>query len=459
MAESKEPPDKVSFQEHPLYREAMQQMAAGDSTEATAKLRQLAELFPQEQLLRDLLVRTQLRATLTSSGPAPAVHSTPAPPLRRLVLLLLVITVGLVGVAGFAAAYDRLVHSSQVDRQQELHINALRQDGQLRLEAGDWARAQQAFQQVLTLVPGDPTAEAAISFSQQQEALAQQYMDAFAAQQRGDTQTALNLLRSIEAQSPGYRDVAQRIKDVEELAALEAAWQQSEGLIQAGDWPGAIAILSQIRLQNPAFRRAQVEEQLYQLYAQTARQQLAQANGSEEVLRQAVDSLDQALALRPTQQDLVEERRLAAALVAGADAAAQGDWADAVARWEPVYAARPDYQGGVLRARLNEAYPQAAKQLIAQANGNASLLRQALAYLDKALAVQPDSQDLSEERRLVTEFLAGAEAFAQENWDLAISHWGAIYTTRPAYQNGVLKNDLRQACANSPAPNKALCPP
>jgi outer membrane protein assembly factor BamD (BamD/ComL family) len=457
MAESKEPAgDKSSVEDHPLYHAAMKQMAAGDGAAAAAKLRQLAELFPQSQLLQDLLVRTELQATLAQAGPAPTTHSAPTPILRRMVLVLLVLSMVLIGIAGFAAAYARFVHPRQEGRRQDLYINSLRQDGQARLTAGDWTGAQQVFQELLTQVPGDPTAQAAVALSQQQEALAQQYADAVAAQQQDDVQTALGLFRQLP---PEYLDVTQRIKTLEKLEALEAAWQQSESLIQAGDWPGAIAILSQIRAQNPEFRRAQVEEQLYQLYTQTARQQLAQANGSVEAVRQAADSLRQALALRPTQQDLLEEQRLASGFVAGADAAAKGDWAGAVARWEPVYAARPDYQGGVLRPKLDQAYPQAAKQLIARANGNVNLLDQALGYLDKGLAVQPDNQELLEERRLVTEFLAGAEAFAAQSWDLAISHWGPIYAVRPTYQNGVLERNLRQACASSPAPNKALCPP
>ena len=458
MAESKESPDnETSFQEHPLYHEAMEQMADGDGAGAAATLRELAASFPQEQLLKDLLVRTELRTTLAQSGPAPAVHNAPAPTLRRVLLVLLAIAVGLIGIAGFAAAYDRIVNPRIDD--QELYINSLRQDSQARWEAGDCAGAQQAFQELLTRVPGDPTAEAAIGVCQQQEALTQKYVDAVSAEQGSDWQTALDLFLQIEAQSPGYRDVQKRIESMKKKLALEALWQQSESLIQAGDWPGAITLLAQIRALDPDFRRAQVEEQLYQLYAQTARQQLAQANGSLDALRQALDFLDRALALRPAQQDLVEERRLTAGLVAGADAAAQGNWAAAVARWEPVYAARPDYQGGMLRASLDQAYPQAAKQLIARANGNVNLLNQAVSYLDKALVVQPNNQDLIEERRLVAEFLAGYQAFAQQNWDLAISHWGAIYAGRPTYQNGVLEDDLRQACTNSSAPNKTLCPP
>jgi tetratricopeptide (TPR) repeat protein len=253
--------------------------------------------------------------------------------------------------------------------------------------------------------------------------------------------------------------VQQRIADLEEQAALEAAWLQSESYIQAGDWLGAIGTLTQIRGQNPSFRRAQVEEQLYQVYAQIARELIAQANGSVDTLRQAVGYLDSALALRPTQKDLLEERRLAYEFVAGEDAWAKQDWASAAAHWETVYATRPDYQGGVLRDKLRQAYPLAARQLIAEAQGRVSLLNQAVAYLDQALLAQPDNQELVEERQLLLEFIAGAQAFEQRAWDIAISHWGAIYLVRPAYQDGALEEQLRLACQRSSEPDESLCPP
>ncbi len=460
MAETKAAPtNQTSYETDPLYQEVMQQLAAGDQAGASAKICQLIDRFPGEQALRDLLVRTQLRATVATSQPPPMVHSTAAPGLRSLVLILLAITIGLAGITGFVVAYNQIVIPAQLSQQQQLHIDELRQQAQALLKAGDWAGARKAFEELLTLVPGDPEALAAIQFANEQEVLARQYVDAVSAQAAGDIQAALDLLRQIEAENPGYRDVELRIRTLEEKQALESAWQQSESLIQAGDWASAITALTHIRSQNPEFRRSQVEEQLSRVYAQMARELIAKANGSTDTLRQAVDYLDKALALRPTQQDLLDERKLAAGFVAGADAFDQQNWSGAVDAWEPVYAMQPDYQNGVLQADLNKAYPQAARQLIAEANGNVAQLSQAIGYLDRALAVQPGNQELIDERRLVIDFVAGADAFDQAKWSLAIAHWGAIYAVQPNYQNGILEDRLREACANAPEADRAMCPP
>ena len=64
MAESKETrDDQVPYDQHPLYQEAMQQLAVGDESGATDTLEGLAGLYPDEQAVHDLLLRTQLRAT------------------------------------------------------------------------------------------------------------------------------------------------------------------------------------------------------------------------------------------------------------------------------------------------------------------------------------------------------------------------------------------------------------
>jgi tetratricopeptide (TPR) repeat protein len=453
------PINEESYKDHPLYPAAMRVLDRGDAADAAAKLRELVKLYPDEPTLQDVLVRTELQASLGDTKPAPIVRGTPTPVLRRIVLVLLVATVCLVVLAGFAAAYDRFVSPIKANRQQELHIQSLRQAGQARMDAGDWSGAREAFAELLTVVPGDPDAQAAIALSEQQEALDKQYVDAVAALQQGNVETALTLFRQIETQNPGYRDVRQRLESAQELQNLEALWQQSEAAIQAGNWDLTIDILTQIRAQNPEFRRDQVEEQLYQVYARVARDLIARADGSVDDLRQAVAYLDKALTIRPGDQSLVEERRLTIGFVAGADAFAQEHWAEAVARWEEVYEAQPGYQNGILPGYLDQAYPKAATELLARANGSVNQLTLASRYLDRALATRPGDQGLINERQLVNDFLAGSEAFSEENWDLAIGRWATVYAARPDYQGGALRERLAEACNKSESPDPSVCPP
>jgi tetratricopeptide (TPR) repeat protein len=467
MAEQmEEPGPTVPFDQHPLYQAAMDDLAAGDEATAVAKLKLLAALYPKEQTLQDLAVRVDLKAALavssakaTSRERAAVPRGQPRRGLRNLLLLLLMLAVGLVGIAAFIIGYNLMVRPAREATQTEVAIDSMRQTGQLRLEAGDWAAARESFEALLRAVPGDPTAQAGIDYSFQREALDGQFANALAAEQAGDLQGALQTMQAIHSQEPAYPGIAERIAKLEDRVAIEANLQEAQTLVQAGDWLGVISALTRVRSQDPDFRKAEVEDQLYQAYLQAALPQLAEANGNADQIRQAIDYLDRALALRPTDGQYGEERRLAVRFVTGADAFANQDWQAAVVAWEPVYAARPDYQGGALRDNLRQAYPQAARQLIARASGSVSLLKQAIGYLAQAAALDPEDQDLAEERRLATEFVAGAEAAAQGDWLAAVAHWGPIYQVRSDYQNGVLRTQLREACAKSSAPDPAFCKP
>lgn len=453
------PINEESYKDHPLYLAAMRVLDRGDAEDAAAKLRELAKIYPDEPHLQDVLVRTELQASLGDSQPAPTVHRTPAPALGRVVLILLVVTICIIALAGFAAAYNHFVVKPSLIRDEEQRIVSLHEEVQALLAAGDWLQAREAAAELLTSVPGEPTAQAAIALAEQKEALDRQYVDAVAALQEGDIETALVLLRQIEAQEPGYLDVRQRIEDAEKLENLDALWRQSEAAIQAGDWNSTITLLTQIRAQNPDFRRVQVEEQLYQVYAQVARELIAGADGSVETLRQAVAYLDEALTIRPADQSLIQERRLTIGFVGGADAFAQEQWAEAVAQWEEVYEAQPGYQNGILPSYLDQAYPNAATELIARASGSISQLTLASRYLDRALATRPGDQRLIDERQLVNDFLAGADAYDEGNWDVAIARWGTAYKIRPDYQGGVLRENLTEACEKSESPDANICPP
>lgn len=467
MAERiEEPGPTLPYGEHPLHQAAMDDLAAGDEATAVAKLKLLAALYPKEQTLQDLAVRVDLKAALAGSSAEATIKERSVVPrgqprrgLRNLLLVLAVLVAGLVAVAAFLITYDLTVRPVRQASETASALASLRQTGQRRLDAGDWAGARESFEALLIAVPGDPTAQAGIEYSWQREALDGQYADALAAEQAGDLQRALQALQAIHSQEPAYPGLAERIAKLQDRVAVEANLQEAQALVQAGDWLGVISALTRVRNQDPDYRRAEVEDQLYQAYLQVALPQLDQANGDVDQVRQAIDYLDRALALNPTDEQYGEERSLAVRFVTGADAFANQDSEAAVVAWEPVYAARPDYQGGALRDNLRQAYFQAARQLIARASGNVSLLKQAIRYLTQAAVLDPGNSELAEEQRLVAEFVAGAEAYAEGDWPTAIARWGPVYQVRSDYQNGVLRTELREACARSSAPDPAFCKP
>lgn len=460
MTDNGEAPEgKTPFEEHPLYQTAMKRLAQGDVADAAVKFDRLTELYPDEQQLQDQAVRVQLMAAMGDGKEIPAERGQPAPLLRTVLVLLLAVAILTAGAAGFAWAYDEWVRAPKAIAEREAQINLALQDGLTCLNAGDAQCALDRCQAVLTQVPAHPTAQACIEQAQQEKDLNDLCIQAQAADQQGETQTALDLYHQIRGKRENFCNATARIQALETKQALETLWQGAQGAAQDGNWQDAISQLLQIRKQDIDFRRSEVAGLLFQAYTELARLQIVQANGDLAILDQALFYLNEALALRPTDQALLRERDLASGFVSGFKARARGDWAGAVAAWEPVYEAQPDYQGGILRTPLQEAYPKAAEQLIAQAYGNIAALRQASDYLTKALANQPEDQTLSEERRLVDEYVAGSDAAAQEQWNEAIAHWGPIFAAYPDYQQGALETRLRQVCTDNPDASSGLCPP
>lgn len=452
-------PDRVPFFEHELYVEAMHALAFDQGDVAVSNLRELADLYPDEAAISDLLVRMELKSAVAQERELPANRRQAAPALQNALTLLLLVTLGLVGLAGFYLAFQRFVIPIAETNREALEIQVLEAEIARRWDARDWNGAIQTLQELERRQPGSEQVAEKLAYAERQKQLGDWYADAVAAENAGDVEGALVLLQQIAGQEPGYQDVEQRLQKVQTLQALGRDWLEAEARVQAEDWQGATALLLEIRRLDPDYRRDQVTERLFQIYERLARQSLNQANGDPEGLRQALVFLNGALAERPTNQDLGRERALALRYIRGSEAQARGDWLEAAEQWEAIHKEQPGYQGAVLEARLKEAYPRAARQAIAEAGGSVERLKQAAAYLDRALADSPEDDGLRQDRELVAAYLDGAEAFGAGFWDQAIRHWGPLYAAQPGYQNGALERNLRTACGASTEPDLTLCPP
>jgi tetratricopeptide (TPR) repeat protein len=200
-----------------------------------------------------------------------------------------------------------------------------------------------------------------------------------------------------------------------------------------------------------------------------AKERIAQASGDVGALREAIDLFDEAFRLGLSDPVLRTERDLANQFVQGVEAYNLGDLERAVTWWRRVYETNPDYQGGLVRERLREIAPQVARDVIAQANGDVARLSYAIDTLNLALELQPDAQDLVQERVLAEAYIAGAQAFARKEGEgeqaqepdycSAMDAWGPVYLARPDYQNGLLEDQLRQACERCRFPDETVCSP
>jgi tetratricopeptide (TPR) repeat protein len=104
----------------------------------------------------------------------------------------------------------------------------------------------------------------------------------------------------------------------------------------------------------------------------------------------------------------------------------EGRWSEAIALLEVLYARDPTCPG--LSNRLAGAYLAQGEALVEREHLEAALL-----YLDMALAVQPDDPAVQESHYLATNYLRGADAYQQGDWETASKWLRAVYVRAPGY--------------------------
>jgi len=450
----------IPFEKHPLYQEAMDQIVAGDKDAAVDTLKRLSERYPDEQFLQDLLVRVQLQSTFGDGGEyIPVEHSQGTPILRTVVMVMLVLTTCLVVAAGLIAIYNEFFRPDPGVAVELARYDELWDDVEFYLDGGDLVSARQTLETLLAEFPVDGPAQQALEDLDQRILCSDMYSEASRLKERGELEAAGETASQAPQDCYNHERFVALLEQLEEMSSEETAWAEALNRADAGDWEGAITLLTWLRSQNQEFKTEQVVNLLFEAHTRVARELLDGARGDVGRIRAAASHLKEALTLKPGNQDILDEYRLAVGYVAGYEAYASGDWSNAVVRWEPLHAMRPDYQDGALREKLFESYPLAAEQLIAESGGSIMRMKQALDYFDRALEIDPGNEELQEEKELAAEYLAGNEAFVQSDFGLAISHWGPLHELRPDYLDGKLEENLRLACTQSAVPNEQYCTP
>ncbi|MEA3308646.1 MAG: zinc-ribbon domain-containing protein [Chloroflexota bacterium] len=228
-----------------------------------------------------------------------------ARPLLWLMLTLLLLIGSLASSAYFGLHYGERDRETALQAIVEEHY----QNGVQALNAGKYELARANFQYVLKLEATHPLAQQGLAESDTR--LAVQPTPTSAAQQ--------SLVEQHE----------------EQLAEL---WAQAAAAYKAAEWSPAASTLTQLRALDAEYRPAEIEELLF-----TSLYSAGKAYLEADNLEQGIFYLDQAIALRPLEADLVNRRNLAARYLA-----ALGfwgvDWEEASAAFAELCAVAPNYK-------------------------------------------------------------------------------------------------------------------
>jgi tetratricopeptide (TPR) repeat protein len=336
--------------------------------------RQQEEQAPQEEVEE---ARSEEPPQPTSAIPTVRRRSPGSAILVILALLMIV----------FATLYATGMLDSLVGNQRQARVQILVNQGRAALNVGDYDRAVQAFGEALALAPTNEEVKTWYAKAQRYQQLTSWYEQAdedIAAQRWDDALATLDRIMAVE---PTYKDTSTKVEFVKSQQTLDARFAEAKSYLEQGKWDEVIKILEPLREQAASFNPDEVQQTLFYAYFRQGVEWLAGAGASPDtsldLLGQAIQSFDRALALFPTDKTALEERRLADLYRQGHLFVNQKNWPQAVLVLQQIQSARADYMGGQATAMLCASYLQLGDAYYASGS-----LAQALEQYRNVLAVE-----------------------------------------------------------------------
>ncbi|MBC8248974.1 MAG: PD40 domain-containing protein [Anaerolineales bacterium] len=194
-----------------------------------------------------------------------------------------------------------------------------------------------------------------------QETAEEHYAAGLAHLENGGYELAVAELELTLRLVPGYRNAEEKLSEAKARLEVQATptfevqkkvaadlFSQAQTFYDEGKWDDVVITLERLRALDPDYEPEAVEELLFATYYD---QGLALIN--EGRLEEALRSLDKALELEPAQEEVLEQRKLAA-LYLTAISYWGADWDKAITNFYELYSIEHDYMD--VKQRLYDAY-------------------------------------------------------------------------------------------------------
>lgn len=368
--------------DHPLFLDVESAINQGDWQAAKSPLAELLTLYPDDAYLQEIAASVRTRSALLESArtakPVPARSPIMARSMKFIIPVVIVI--GLLGLAALTLISMQLWILPGLRVQgQETQISQLKQDAQAALTSGDYDRAVLAYTELLELLPDDSEAKDGLEQASQLRATISIYSEAIAEMEGHHWENALSLLEQIQAEHPGYRDVAERIAFVQQQQDLASRFNDAEAAFERGYYERAIEEYETLQSIDYGFQREIVQDHLFLSYLQLGLAQEAAAGSDPEKLQVALENLEKALTLRPDDSQAKGESQLLRWYIASLDELEAGSWSEAITNLDPVYESRPDFAEGAAAQSLYQANVAWGDELLTDGE-----IEQALAKYEEA---------------------------------------------------------------------------
>jgi len=362
----------------PRYRTMLARMQFGQWPEVAETLTALKTEYPQEPILDALLNEATLKAELVINwgtkiqGRRLSVGQERV--LRRglpFMLLLCLMVVCWTFYESFVAPSRRVVAMASAIQTKVAEAQTLVQNGQ-------YEEALHVYEQILARDASNAAAVQGLAETREMMGMVAQYDLAMQLAQEGKSDRALAFLLAIQENSPGFRDVEAKIKQLQAQGEVQLTFEAAEQAYAQQRWLDAVALYEKVAEAARDFQTETVSQHLSEAYYRAGMQLVGSLPAPEAGPDQAYDYLRKGKAVDTAAAEIELERL--ESYFDGKDALDAGDLDEAINLWHALYDVRPDYLGGYLAGRLYAAYLSLGAQAEGEANPAyaASLYEQAV---------------------------------------------------------------------------------
>ncbi|MFO7698207.1 MAG: tetratricopeptide repeat protein [Anaerolineae bacterium] len=186
---------------------------------------------------------------------------------------------------------------------------------------------------------------------------------------QGQYELAIAAYDQALAMDPGYVSAATRREEASRLLAgvptvtpalqgetIEALWQEHQQSVESADWAEIVVTAERIIARDPAYRRAELDGNLYEAFLGLGNQAVA-----EDRLEEALRYFERALTIKPNTPQVVHLQNLTRLYMDGLRFYG-ADWPNAIDRFATLHSIEPSFKD--VDARLRTAYISYGEQLL-----------------------------------------------------------------------------------------------
>ena len=407
-----------SYFDDPVYQSAMKHLQSGNWDAGLTELDKLVSSYPLNHQLRTLRQEMKLRAQVDDDELIDIAEANKRKRLTwsiRVVVSAALLTLIIWGVFSYSAWIQQQVVSARLRVENEVQLVELAvnfRDAQDLLQVGRLTEAKALLEEVAATNPDYPGLSEALQQADKMIALDARYDEALRKINLGDLNGALEVLESIEAEEPFFKDVSTRIAEIKGHFFLGDIQSQAEKAYQSNDWEQAASSYETLRALNPSYQPDMVEERLFESYMNAAKETLSKDTQSLEALELAETYFSKALSLRPQDPTIRFER---------------------------------DQARESFKDRLFRRYVDTAQTALSEKADSLEALATADAYFLQALELRPNDPEIQLQRTLAHLFIQAQEDFTKNRYDLVIEKLEQVITEEPDYASGTARQTLFEA--------------